>query len=267
MLRNYIERLKALILPGIIKLVLSEILFVVKNWAQILSFMTSKKNIKTLIENFLLLLFLLFSPLNIGAQDTIRIVNGSFEGTPHRGNVFDSTKIEGWIDCGPYHKFHGQSPPDIHPGGFWGNHVPANDGKTYLGLITRQNGTFESVSQKLSKPMLPGKCYSITVQVARAEKIMNLSMITGDTINYDNPVILHIWGGNSLCKNDEILVETGEIKFYHWQTLHLTMKPKHVVEYIIFAAMFKKPLKELYGGNLLLDGVSDIISGSCTKKR
>lgn len=229
--------------------------------------MTFEKNIKMPTAIYLKLFFILFSMLKLKAQDTIKIVNGSFEGKPHRGVAGDSTKIVGWTDCGPYHKFNGQSPPDIHPGGFWGNHVPAKDGMTYIGLVTRQNGTFESVSQKLSKPMVPGQCYTITFHVARAGKILSPNPITGDTLNHDTPVILQIWGGNILCAFDQILVETGEIKFQHWQTLHFIIKPKDVIEYITFAAMFKKPLKQLYGGNLLLDGVSDIISISCSKKR
>lgn len=93
-----------------------------------------------------------------------------------------------------YKQFFGESPPDIHPNGFWENNLPASDGKTYLGMVTRDNDTYESVTQRLSKPMKAGKCYAITVHLARAERYVSHSRMTSDETNYSTPVTLRIWG-------------------------------------------------------------------------
>jgi hypothetical protein len=77
-------------------------------------------------------------------RDTIRLTNPSFEDTPKRGGESDQ-QISGWYDCGMLY-FPQESPPDIHPNGFWGVNVPAHDGKTYLGMVVRDNGTYEGVS-------------------------------------------------------------------------------------------------------------------------
>ena len=37
--------------------------------------------------------------------------------------------------------------PDILPG-FWGEYNEANHGETYVGMITRANGTYESIGKR-----------------------------------------------------------------------------------------------------------------------
>ncbi|MBK9742314.1 MAG: hypothetical protein IPO94_04835 [Saprospiraceae bacterium] len=61
----------------------------------------------------------------ISAQsDTIRLKNPSFEDTPKRGGeAMDG--ISGWFDCGKIN-FPMESPPDIHPNGYWNNNLPAS---------------------------------------------------------------------------------------------------------------------------------------------
>jgi|SRR5690606_2770898 len=122
-----------------------------------------------MFKNLLTCFFCLFSIITGKTQDTIRLKNSSFEGEPQQGDKFHSTQIEDWVDCAPYYNFNGESPPDIHPNGIWGNNLKAQDGKTYLGMVARDNDTYEAISQVLSEPLIAGKCYTLSVYLARAQ--------------------------------------------------------------------------------------------------
>lgn len=217
------------------------------------------------IRNKILLICIWVPLLGVAGQDTIRLVNGSFEDVPKRGEVNFWSGIKAWTDCAPLNNFKGESPPDIHPNGFWQNNLPASDGKTYLGMVTRDNNTYESVSQRLSSPLLPGNCYAITIHLARAEKYVSLSRMTSDTTNYSTPVVLRIWGGSTLCQELEPLAESAAVKNHSWQIYSFKMKPKRAIQYLTFAAFYKTPTLMPYCGNLLVDGASHIIRISCTE--
>ncbi|MFZ1704943.1 MAG: OmpA family protein [Saprospiraceae bacterium] len=211
----------------------------------------------------IIFLSLLFTCSQLFGQDTIKLLNGSFEDMPKRGELGFWSGIKNWLDCAPLNNFRGESPPDIHPNGFWQNNLPASDGKTYLGMVTRDNDTYESVSQRITEPLFPGKCYAITVHLARAEKYVSLSKMTEDTTNYITPVTLRIWGGQTLCQEMELLAESDPVKNNSWQIYSFKLKPKQQIRYLTFAAFYKTPTLTPYCGNLLLDGASHILTISC----
>ena len=75
----------------------------------------------------------------MSAQVPIKFQNPSFE------NVSRAEYTLGdWISCG----MPGETPPDIQPGMFGYTVAPA-EGRSYLGMVTRDNHTWESVSRKL----------------------------------------------------------------------------------------------------------------------
>jgi hypothetical protein len=86
----------------------------------------------------------------VDAQEIIRLTNPSFEDTGH------SRPPTGWKDCGSF-MFPGESPPDVQPSGSWHVYKPATDGDTYLGMVVRENDTWEAVSQALSGALQKGK--------------------------------------------------------------------------------------------------------------
>ena len=49
--------------------------------------------------------------------------------------------------------------PDVHPGNYWEVNKPAFNGKTYVGMVVRNNDTWERISQMLEKPLIGGVCY------------------------------------------------------------------------------------------------------------
>ena len=120
-----------------------------------------------------LLLLVLVVNLN-GQQDTIRLTNPSFEDSPRKGG--EHRGILGWYDCGIIN-FPDETPPDIHPDDFWGNTKQASDGRTYLGMVVRDNDSWESVSQKMSSSMVAGDCYSFSVELSQSSRYLSGSKL------------------------------------------------------------------------------------------
>ena len=200
----------------------------------------------------------LFLSSQILAQSTIRLNNPSFEDIPKQ-----SVQPIGWKNCG----FLGESPPDVHPASdslsYWEVSKPAHDGDTYLGMVVRDNDTYERVAQFLSEPLVAGDCYEMSIYLCRSAIYMSQSRKTGQLANYNTPVVLRVYGGQSICDTRELLYETPMVKNTEWQKYDMEFKPKTQCEVIILEAMYKTPILNPYNGNLLLDNASPIIQKPC----
>ena len=135
--------------------------------------------------------------------------------------------------------------PDILPGS-WGVYMEPVDGETYVGLITREDGSFESIGQKLSKPFLANECYKFTVDLARSNTYAN----------YNLPIRLKIWGGTTRCAKDQLLVETETVKHIDWKNYTLQFTAKQSYSYIIIEAYYAEGVYFPYQGNILMDNIS-----------
>ena len=166
----------------------------------------------------------------LAAQD-IRLANPSFEDEPA-----DATMPQQWSSCKR------GSTPDILPG-YWGVYMEPTDGETYVGLITREDGSYESIGQKLTSPFLENECYKFTLDIARSNTYAN----------YNLPIRLRIWGGTTRCSRDQLLMETKTIKHLDWQTYPLQFTAKKTYPYIIIEAYYAKGVYFPYNGNILLD--------------
>ena len=136
---------------------------------------------KSLVFNCL---FVFIAPMMLRAQENpelIQLINPSFEDMPRH-----SKAPRAWSDCG----FKGESAPDIQPSGIFSVTKPAADGNTYLGLVVRDNDTWESVGQELSKPLEKGKCYSFSISLCRSELYISISRLSDQTANYTAPAKL-----------------------------------------------------------------------------
>lgn len=217
------------------------------------------------IKSFTLVCFM-YVGLGLTAQDPVDVylINPSFEDRPHRGGP--GTSIHGWIDCGLIN-FLGESPPDIHPApgneGFWKNNLPAAEGATYLGMVVRDNNTYESVGQKLSSPLLKNQCYDFTIYLSRAAKYVSLTHMTQAEGNYTTPIVIRIWGGKYPCDEFELLAESEAVNNTSWQINNFKIKPKRDIQYITFAAFYKTPVLFPYNGNILIDGCSPFKVSVC----
>lgn len=181
----------------------------------------------------LTLICLLFSGFVNGQ---IKLNNASFEGEPK-----DAKTPNGWDPCGT------STTPDILPG-FWGVENKPENGKTFLGLITRQNETWEYIGQKLSNPLKKGECYMFSASLAKSP---NYAL-------YNRSIILKIWGGESSCVKKQLLAQTDLIDHYDWKQYDFVLIPKGEYNYIILEAYYGKDTIWPYNGNFLLDNCSAI---------
>ena len=164
-----------------------------------------------------------------------RVLNPSFEGEPR-----DATVPRGWFVCTE------DTTPDILPGP-WGVYTEPMAGETYVGLITRENGTWESIGQKLSKPLEEGVCHSVTFSVARSDTYMG----------YDKAIKVRVWGGTRKCERTQLIAETERITSTEWETLTFQFEAEAKIKYIIIEAHHQDGHFS-YAGNVLLDNLSPI---------
>ena len=207
-----------------------------------------------------LLLSLFFLPLIGLAQDkaVIELANPSFEDVP---KCCEPPK--GWFNCGS----NGETAPDVQPGSFQVNKAP-NDGQTYLGLVVRDNETWEAIGQRLPASMEQGKCYEFSIFLARAELYLSLSRTTGEEVNYATPVRLRLYGGNGFCDKRELLAQSAVIKHDRWIQYNFMLKPKKGnYSYLVLEAYYNTPILFPYNGNVLMDNASAVREIDCDPQK
>ena len=205
----------------------------------------------------------------MGQKAEISINNPSFEDIPHKGT--SNTYVRGWYDCGLM-QFPGETPPDIHPlqefkdgqvAGMWEVVAQPSDGRTYLGMVVRDNDTWESVSQRLRTPLEEGKCYSFSIDLARSTRYVSGSRLTEKEENYVKPSILRIWGGNSICGQAVELGQSVTVENMNWRTYEFEFRPDKTINYFTLQAAYTYPSLFPYNGHLLLDKASTIVEIPC----
>lgn len=194
--------------------------------------------------------------------------NPSFEESPKQ-----SIKPIGWKNCG----FEGETEPDIHPNGFWEVNTKASHGKTYLGMVVRENETWEMISQVLDNKLKKNGCYYFTIDLCMSEKYVS-AVRTSDRSkfeegryeikNFNTPIILNIWGSNQTCETEELLATSAPIHHPEWREYYFEMHPKNNYRYILFEAYYNPNVEtknKSYNGNILLDNLSPIYTLGCSK--
>lgn len=182
---------------------------------------------------FFSLIFLSFACSTLSAQATV--VNPSFEDTPS-----DATVPKGWLPC------QSGTTPDILPG-FWGEYEEASHGNTYMGLITRENSTYEGIGQRLSQALEAEACYRFSLDLMQGQ------VYSG----YNKPIKLRIWVGESKCDKGQLIYESKLIDNDEWEKHLIEFTTKQKANYIILEA-FKSEDQFSYKGNVLLDNMTTI---------
>lgn len=219
---------------------------------------------KTIKKTFLLsITFLLFVSYLVG-QD-VEVLNGSFEGIPNQGINTMPFLLNGWYDCGKL-RFPTETPPDVHPGGFWDNQISASEGKTYLGMVVRDNDSYEGVAQRLSQVLESNQCYTFKLKLSRSNVYNSHSRLEGVSANYTKPAVLRIWGGNGFCNDRELLAESTPVDHSDWKTYEFNIKPKAEYRYILIEAYYKVPVMFPYSGHILVDAMSNFKKITCPDK-
>ena len=221
----------------------------------------------------ILAIFLCFTFVSYSQQDVgtiIKLNNPSFNGNPGPSRAF----ISGWVDCGRS-RFPTETAPDLQPGSFLVNLAP-KEGKAYLGMVARDNSTWESVTQLLRKPLEASKCYSFSLHLAVSAKYSSPARTSGiaieeadakgvalDSIQHTTPIVLRIWGGKDQCEMTELIGETEEIKNRSWKKFDFKFEPKSELNFIMLEAYYKTPTLFPANGHILIDDLSEIVGVPC----
>lgn len=172
----------------------------------------------------------------ISFSQVITLNNPSFEDEPA-----DATTPMGWFECTD------STTPDIFPG-YWGVYDEASDGDTYVGLIIREDRSYEAIGQRTSGTMSTDKCYRFTIDLAHSNAYSG----------YDAPARLRVYIGATKCGQDQMVFQSEFISHEEWRTYTIEFTPDEASNYIFFEAVDKKGVLMGSKGNILLDAISSI---------
>ena len=212
-----------------------------------------------------------FSGHSQAPSDIIKLSNPGFNGTPKASSDY----IGGWKDCGRT-RFPGETPVDLQPG-FFDVTLPPYEGQTYLGMVSRDNDTWESVTQQLIKPLKEGECYTFSIHLATSPKYKSGARGEGvaaeeaelfgypiEYVQFVEPIVLKIWGSKEQCAPLELLAVTDKIKNHKWEKFDFRFEPKTELNFIMLEAYTDKvPTPFASNGHVLVDGLSDIVAIPC----
>jgi hypothetical protein len=183
-----------------------------------------------------IILTTLFLAFSVIGHAQITVINPSFEDEPS-----DATTPQGWSPCD------NMTTPDIFPG-YWGVYNEPSHGETYVGIITRENGTFESFGQRLTGTLDTNFCYYSEIDLAH-------SIIYS---GYNKAIKLRIYLGSNNCSKDQLIYESPTINHMNWKTFKFDFVPLKKYNYIILEAYFKEGVFS-HKGNILIDNLRPIL--------
>ncbi|NND05524.1 MAG: OmpA family protein [Saprospiraceae bacterium] len=202
------------------------------------------------------------------AFNTIHLENPSFEDIAR-----PSIPPRKWLNCG----FPEESAPDVQPSGDWSVFKPAFHGHTYLGMVARENDTWESVGQMLEKPLRKGMCYTFSIYLCSSKEY--LSQVIPDSLkhieltieqrarlplkSFTKGIMLRIWGGDVPCHKRELLAQSGTIDNQEWKQFSWKIEPQSDIKYLSLEAFYKTPTLFPYNGNILVDNASGFTLTAC----
>jgi hypothetical protein len=200
------------------------------------------------------------------AQDGgIRLSNPCFEDWAR-----PSQQPRGWYDCGDIN-FPLETPPDTHPiddssgRTNFGVTQKAFHGDTYLGMVVRENDTWESIAQRLEEPLSPDTCYSFSIYLCTSNIYKSYLIDPERNVDFTTPIKLRILGGRGFCDTAELLAESKLVENTDWEKY--TFTPKNELTFIVLEAFFQTPTIEIPNGNILLDNASAIVPIACEKEK
>jgi len=214
-----------------------------------------------MLHSLRLLLFVCcsFAAGALTAQDEEGLIflnNSSFEDLPR-----NSQPPRGWTNCGAP----GETPPDVHPDPEFLFRVGmrAQHENTFLGMVTRDTETWESVGQQLAQPFVANQCYRLDIQLARSLTYLSMSRMTRQPTNYVTPIRLRVWGGYSVCDRAQLLGSSGLVSNSDWRQYNIKLSPEDDFTHIILEAYYAEAILLATNGNVLVDNARPIFPIDC----
>ena len=193
----------------------------------------------------------------IEASKYTAIKNSSFE--KFIGERYQFNKgIKSWVTCG----FNKTSPSTL----LLNDHLQfeivdsAYIGEAYINLVTREDGTWEAISQKLKRGLAANQKYYIGMYACLSKELKSALAINFDNnkLKFGNAVIIRILGGNENCNYYEILSESPPITNESWREYAFVLEPTKRIEWITIEAYYVSDDIKPYNGNVSIDAVSSI---------
>jgi len=182
------------------------------------------------ISQVLLFILLTIVTNSFAQEERISLTNPSFEDPSRPGRP-----PTGWLDCGsPY-----ESPTDIQPG-YFNVKKKAQNGNTYLGMVTRANETWEGISQRLSSPLVEGNCYQFRVYLSYTEDYYSMTR-AGTNEFFNTPITLRIIAGKKYCDKKQVLAVSKPISNEEWKEYTFKFNLEGTYDYIYLEAFYKPP--------------------------
>jgi outer membrane protein OmpA-like peptidoglycan-associated protein len=141
--------------------------------------------------------------------------------------------------------------------------MAAQHENTFLGMVTRDTETYESVGQQLTSPLKAGQCYRFDIQLARSRVYLSMSRVTRQPTNYVTPIKLRVFGGYSVCDRAQLLGESALVGNYDWENYPIKLSPEDDFTHIVLEAYYKQPSLLPYNGNILLDNAQPLRPIEC----
>ncbi len=161
-----------------------------------------------------------------------RLNNSSMEGEP-----IDATMPDGWHACQE------GTTPDIFPGP-WGVDKDPYDGSSFIGLITRPNGSWESIGQRFSEALILKACYRMSMVCAHADTYAG----------YNSSGRLRVWLGKTKCDKGQLILDVPSLMHTEWKNYPINFTTKDEMEYIIIESFHPKGIQSSTG-NILIDKI------------
>jgi hypothetical protein len=203
-----------------------------------------------------LILFTLLTHFIVVGQGGVNtIYNQSFEN-------LEGHSIAPWYDCGSS-KFAGEASPVLYDEYTYKDmHKPAH-GLAYIILKTKDNGTYEQIAQSLDFPLEKGKCYMLSVELAKNKTFDGKSRTSGELVSYTTPAVLRIWGGTSACSERQLLAQSKPIDHTEWKNYSFALQPLYNHKYIFVEAYYTSKKVSPYNGHIIVDRFTDIFDMEC----
>lgn len=153
------------------------------------------------------------------------------------GEPLDATMPDGWHACQE------GTTPDIMPGP-WGVEEEPYDGNTYVGLITRPNGTWEAIGQRFSSSLHAKSCYSMEIIAAHADTYAG----------YNQSGRMRIWLGKTKCDYAQLVLDIEELNHTEWKSYPIKFTSEDDYNYIIIES-YHPVGKRTSSSNILIDKI------------
>lgn len=168
------------------------------------------------------------------------ITNPGFEG-PDGIEVIPSDWFGG---CGV------MNTPDTQPG-WWNIENKPAEGNAYIDLLYKEDGTTESVYQKLASPLIKGGCFHIEIYLAMACQD-SISGLYEYDLNHPGDLIIR--GSETYgCNNGQILAEFKQVSNCQWRKYQAVFHADSTINYIYLE--FKKGASPELNGSILIDDI------------